>query len=505
MTGPDAGVADGDAFFDVIVIGAGLSGIAAAHHLKTHCPTRSFVILEGRDAIGGTWDLFRYPGIRSDSDMSTLGYSFRPWASDAAFASGPAIRDYVRATAKEEGIERCIRFGHRVTAANWDSTAARWIVEVTSNAGGAATQLKMSCRFLFFCSGYYDYDKGHDPEWPGRETFKGAVVHPQHWPAALDWRDKRVVIIGSGATAITLVPELARDAAHVTMLQRTPTYIIALPAQDRIGARLRKVLPAGFAYRLVRWINILLAMLFYGYSRWRPERVKALILRGARHFLGASFDVEQHLSPPYNPWDQRLCVAPDADFFRAISSGKASIVTANMASFTPRGIRTSEGDEIESDVIVTATGLQLKVLGGARLSLDGSPVDPSKSVMYRGTMYSGVPNLAVASGYTNASWTLKCELSAIYVCRLLNRMKAQGFDVCVAQHDGASQETQPAIGLTSGYIQRSATLLPRQGSESPWRIYQNYLLDLCTLKFSRLADGSLQFSRAPRSSASLFI
>ncbi|WP_048439571.1 NAD(P)/FAD-dependent oxidoreductase [Caenimonas sp. SL110] len=498
---PDAGGAAQGAFFDVIVIGAGLSGIAAAHHLQTLCPSRSFAILEGRDAIGGTWDLFRYPGIRSDSDMSTLGYSFRPWTSDASFASGPAIRDYVQAAARQEGIEQHIRFGHRVTAANWDSHAARWTVQVTATAGEGNTQLSMTCRFLFFCSGYYDYDKGHAPEWPGRDTFRGEIVHPQHWPAALDWRGKAVVVIGSGATAITLVPELARDAAHVTMVQRSPTYIIALPALDSVGARLRMLLPAGTAYRLVRWKNIAAAMLFYGYSRWRPERVKALIARGARHFLGASFDVERHLSPAYKPWDQRLCVAPDADFFRAIRSGKASIVTAAMQAFTPRGIRTSQGQEIEADVIVTATGLQLKVLGGARLTLDGMAVDPSKSVMYRGTMYSGVPNLAVASGYTNASWTLKCELSARYVCRLLNRMQSKGQDVCVARYEGASQDTQPAIGLTSGYIQRSVALLPRQGLKSPWRMYQNYLLDLATLRFSRLSDGALTFSTAPKSNA----
>ncbi|MES2632133.1 MAG: NAD(P)/FAD-dependent oxidoreductase [Pseudomonadota bacterium] len=499
MTGPDARVAADDAFFDVIVIGAGLSGIAAAHHLQTLCPSRSFVILEGRDAIGGTWDLFRYPGIRSDSDMSTLGYSFRPWTSDASFASGPAIRDYVRATASEEGIEQHIRFGQRVTAANWDSQSARWTVQVTSSEGDGDTHRAMTCRFLFFCSGYYDYDKGHEPEWPGRESFKGDVVHPQHWPATLDWRGKAVVVIGSGATAITLVPEMARHAAHVTMLQRSPTYIMALPALDRTSARLRRLLPAGLAYRLVRWKNILLAMMFYGYSRWQPDRVKALILRGARHFLGASFDVDRHLSPAYKPWDQRLCIAPDADFFRAIKSGKASIVTAAMEAFTPRGIRTSGGDEIEADVIVTATGLQLKVFGGAGLTLDGTPVDPAKSVMYRGTMYSGVPNLAVASGYTNASWTLKCELSARYVCRLLNRMEAQGQDVCVAQFHAQDQETEPAIDLTSGYIQRSVAMLPRQGSKSPWRIYQNYFLDLVTLRFSRLSDGALRFSPTPKS------
>jgi monooxygenase len=486
-------VPEGDVFIDVVVVGAGLSGIAAGHYLQTLCRARTYVILESRDAIGGTWDLFRYPGVRSDSDMSTLGYSFRPWASDVSFAAGPAIRDYVRATAREEGIDRHIRFGHRVTGADWDSRSARWTVSATR--GDGKEPVRFTCRFLFFCSGYYDYARGHEPEWPGRASFPGTVVHPQHWPAGLDYLGKRVIVIGSGATAVTLVPDMAKQAAHVTMLQRSPSYIIALPANDRIGALLRRVLPARMAYRLVRWKNIGIAMLFYLYSRWKPERVRALIRHGARQLLGPTFDVDRHLAPSYKPWDQRLCIAPDADIFRAVRSGKADIVTGQIDSFTPRGIRLVSGEELTADVIVTATGLQLQLLGGARIMIDGAVLDASKSVVYRGTMYSGVPNFAVASGYTNASWTLKCELSARYVCRLLNTMDARQLDTCVPVHDATGLATEPAIGLTSGYIQRSAALLPRQGMRSPWRMYQNYLLDLLTLRFARLRDGVLSFTR----------
>ena len=482
-------------FFDVIVVGAGLSGIAAAHYLQERCPARTYVVLEGRDAVGGTWDLFRYPGVRSDSDMSTLGYSFRPWTSDASFARGDAIRDYVTQTAQEEGIDRHIRFGHRVVAADWESSRSRWRVTVAAPDG----ERVVACAFLFFCSGYYDYARGHEPQWPGQDGFAGSVVHPQRWPEALDWRGRRVVVIGSGATAVTLVPAMAAQAAHVTMLQRSPSYIIALPAHDALGARLRRWLPAGLAWRLVRWKNILLAMLLFQYSRRRPEQMKRLIERGAQKLLGPAFDVQRHLSPRYQPWDQRLCISPDADFFTAIRAGRAGIVTGEIESFTRRGIRLQGGEEVEADIVVTATGLQLKLLGGAKLSIDGAAADASQSVVYRGTMYSGIPNLAVASGYTNASWTLKCELSARFVCRVLNAMAASGATVCTPVAAPGVATGQPFLDLTSTYVQRDAALLPRQGAHRPWRMYQNYLLDLLALKFTPLRDGVLRFTggRAP--------
>lgn len=428
--------------------------------------------------------------------MCTLGYSFRPWTSDATFATGRLIRDYVTETAREEGIAGHIRFGHRVTAADWDSARARWTLSVSMVSGEA---LSMQCRFVFFCSGYYDYEAGHAPDWPGRDSFRGRIVHPQHWPEGVDWAGRQVVVIGSGATAVTLVPELAATAAHVTMLQRSPSYIVALPAHDRVGAALRRLLPRGLAYRLVRWKNITLAAAFYQYCHRWPARARALLRRSARHFLGQEFDVDRHLSPSYNPWEQRLCIAPDADIFKAIRSGRASVVTDTIERFTPSGIRLASGRELPADVIVTATGLQLKMLGGARVSIDGAPVDAARSLVYRGIMYSGVPNMALATGYTNASWTLKCELAARYVCRLLNHMQARGLDSVVPVADAdAMASTLPFLNLSSGYIQRASDLLPRQGTRRPWRMYQNYLLDLLSLKFSPLRGGALRFASARR-------
>jgi monooxygenase len=478
--------------FDVVIVGAGISGIAAAHYLQALCPGRTYTILESRQAIGGTWDLFRYPGVRSDSDMFTLGYSFRPWESDASFASGPLIRNYVTDTARTEGIARHIRFGHRVTGAQWDSQQARWTVTAATDDG---MNSDIACRFLFFCSGYYDYERGHEPEFAGRESFAGTIVHPQHWPEGLDYAGKRVVVIGSGATAITLVPEMAARAAHVTMLQRSPSYIIALPARDAIGALLRRVLPRAMSYRLIRWKNILLASAFYQYSRRWPQRARALLIRAAQRLLGPQFDVA-HLSPRYDPWDQRLCIAPDGDMFQALRSGKASIVTDDIERFTPAGIRLASGEELPADIIVTATGLQLKLIGGAQLVVDGQPANLSKALIYRGLMYSGVPNMAVASGYTNASWTLKCELAARYVCRLLNHMQAKDQDICVpVPAHGVEASGEMFLNLTSGYVQRAAGSLPQQGTRKPWRMYQNYLRDLLSLRFSSLRDGALRFKK----------
>jgi len=474
--------------FDVIVVGAGISGVAAGHYLRTECPDRSFAILEGREAIGGTWDLFRYPGIRSDSDMFTLGFTFRPWTSDAAIAEGPAIRQYVQDTARDEGLQDRIRFRHRVTAADWDSREARWTVQVDA-AGQPQT---WRCRFLFFCSGYYDYARGHDPAFPDRERFAGRIVHPQHWPQDLDAAGKRIVVIGSGATAVTLIPALAQSAAHVTMLQRSPSYILAIPGRDAIGRGLQRLLPRKLAYRLIRWKNILLTTALYQLSRRRPQAMRRWLVQQAHKSSGV--DV-QHLQPRYEPWDQRLCIVPDADLFAALRSGRASIVTDQVAGYTPTGLRLASGTELPADIVITATGLKLQLFGGARLTVDGRSVQPAEALSYKGMMLAGVPNLANAMGYTNASWTLKAELIARQVCRILNHMRSRGLDVVMPVHEGDAGETRPALDLQSGYIQRAAGVLPRQGDQKPWRIYQNYLLDLLSLRLGKLADGALRFGR----------
>ena len=479
--------------FDVIIVGAGLSGVASAYYLQTECPGRSYAILEGRQALGGTWDLFRYPGIRSDSDMFTLGYSFRPWDGDRLITEGPAIRDYVADTARENGIDSHIRYGHRVVEARWRSDRACW--ELTVAVAGTPGEQRLRCRFLSFCSGYYDYEQGFDVQWPGRGDFKGRIVHPQHWPADLDCTGRKVVIIGSGATAVTLLPELAQQASHVTMLQRSPSYIMALPARDAVGAALRRWLPRGMAHGLIRWKNILLARWLYRVARRRPEAVRRFLLKSARQLLGPDFDVDKHLNPRYSPWDQRLCIAPDGDWFKAIRSGKADIVTDAIDAFTPGGIRLASGAELAADVIVTATGLRLQLLGGARLWVDGEPVSLNQTLSYKGAMYGGIPNLTSTFGYTNASWTLKAELISRYMCRLLNHMAAGHWDICVPENYRPVAVTGPAIDLSSGYIQRAAALLPRQGQRKPWRMNQDYLKDLFALRFSGLDDGDLHFYR----------
>ncbi|WP_315747654.1 MULTISPECIES: NAD(P)/FAD-dependent oxidoreductase [unclassified Bradyrhizobium] len=481
--------------FDVLIVGAGLSGIGAAYHLTHKCPAKSFVILEGRGAIGGTWDLFRYPGIRSDSDMFTLGYSFKPWKESKAIADGPQILNYIRETATETGADRKIRFNHRVTRATWLSEEARWTVEAERSAGeGAPEIVRFTCNFLFMCAGYYKYEAGYLPEFKGTVDFKGRLVHPQQWPEDLDYAGKRVIVIGSGATAVTLVPAMAKTAAHVTMLQRSPTYVVSRPAQDPLANRLRRNLPASLAYHLIRWRNVLFSMYFFQLSRRKPHQVKELILGGVRASLGPDYDIATHFTPRYNPWDQRLCLVPDGDLFRAIRDKRASVVTAEIDGFTEKGVRLQDGSELEADIIVTATGLVLQVLGGIEVVVDGRKVDFADTLNYKGMMYSDVPNFAAALGYTNASWTLKCDLTCDYVCRLLNYMDRHGYKQCRPHNDDPTVEPMPSLNFTSGYVQRSIAKLPKQGSKRPWRLYQNYALDIVSLRFGKVDDGVMRYS-----------
>jgi cation diffusion facilitator CzcD-associated flavoprotein CzcO len=478
-------------FFDVVIVGAGLSGVGAAYHLQAEAPDRSYVILEGRDAIGGPRDLCRSPGVRSDSAMYTLGYNFKPWREAKAIADGPSILRYVRETARENGIEPHIRFGQQVVSAAWSSEDAAWTVEARAHDGRIR---KLACNFLFLCGGYYDYEQGYRPEVPGRERFKGTVVHPQHWPEGLDYAGKRVVVIGSGATAVTLAPEMAKVAAHVTMLQRSPTYVVSRPAEDGMANWLRAHLPAKLAYQIVRWRNVLMGMYFYRLTRKKPAQVKAQIIRMVRDQLGPGYDVETHFTPTYNPWDQRLCLVPDADLFQAIKAGSASVVTDRIETFTEDGLRLASGAELAADIIVTATGLNLKVLNGVRLTVDGARIEPAKALAYKGMMYEGVPNLASAFGYTNASWTLKCDLTCEYVTRLLNHMKAKGLRQVTPVNTDPGVEPRPWLDFSSGYVQRAIGAFPKQGSKAPWKLHQNYALDLMSLRYSPLEDGVLTFS-----------
>ena len=480
--------------FDVVIVGAGLSGIGAGCHLTTKCPGKSFVLLEGRDTIGGTWDLFRYPGIRSDSDMYTLGYSFRPWTEAKAIADGPAILRYVRETAEAYGVDRKIRFGHTVKRAAWSSAEALWTVD--AERGPEKEPVRFTCNFLFTCSGYYDYAGGYTPEFAGRERFRGEIVHPQQWPEKLDYAGKRVVVIGSGATAVTLVPAMAQTAAHVTMLQRSPTYIVSRPAEDAFANWLRRKLPAKLAYGVTRWRNVLLTMFFYNLARKKPAKFKAGVLKGVRAQLGPDYDVATHFTPSYNPWDQRLCLVPDSDLFRALRSGSASVVTDQIETFTETGLRLKSGAELDADVVVTATGLKLILLGGIEITVDGVRTELAKSMSYKGMMFSGVPNLAAAFGYTNASWTLKADLTCEYVCRLLGYMDRRGYGQCTPVKD-ASVKEEPFLDFSSGYVQRSLDQLPRQGTTKPWKLHQNYARDMLTLRLGRLDDGTMRFAPKP--------
>ncbi len=478
--------------FDVLIVGAGLSGIGAACHLRRDCPDYSFALLEARDSLGGTWDLFRYPGIRSDSDMYTLGYSFKPWTNPQAIADGPSILKYLRETAEEYGVTNLIRYRHRVVSAAWCSDSATWTLAV--RRGDDDEPVTMRCNFLLSCSGYYDYAQGYTPVFEGQDDFTGRLVHAQHWPEHLDYRDRKVVVIGSGATAVTLVPELAKQAASTVMLQRSPTYIASIPSRDSLAERLRGHLPAGVVYRLTRWKRVLWQMYVYNISRRRPREVKRYLVNLVRRELGPDFDVETHFTPRYNPWDQRLCAVPDSDMFAAIREKRATVVTDHIERFTPRGLRLRSGRELEADIVVLATGLNMQFMGNVSLTVDGRAVIPSEQLVYRGMMLSNVPNLAQVFGYTNSSWTLKADLTSDYVCRLLRHMRRTGARQVMARLRPGETGEAPLLDFSAGYVLRARDRFPRQGSETPWRLHQNYLLDFLSLRFSSLTRTALEFS-----------
>ncbi len=481
---------------DVLIIGAGVSGIGAAYHLQARCPDRSYAIVEARDAMGGTWDLFRYPGVRSDSDMFTLGYRFRPWTGGKAITDGPSIKAYIEDTARAYGIDRKIRFAHRVVGASWSSAEARWTVSM--EVGPQRERRALTAQFLYTCTGYYDYAKGYLPEWEGSGDFRGRFVHPQSWPEDLDYAGKRVVVIGSGATAVTLVPAMAegpKAAASVTMLQRSPTYVSSLPAADGIANVFREVMSEDAAYAAARWKNILRQMLFFNVARAWPGFFRRLIQKGNRAELGTDFDVETHFNPKYDPWDERFCIVPDGDLFRVLREGRAQVVTDQIARFDASGIVLKSGRHLDADIVVTATGLVVQLLGGMTLDVDGQRINLADTMAYRGMMYSGVPNLASAFGYTNASWTLKCDLTSEHVCRLLNHMDAKGYVQATPQRD-PGLEGEPVLDFTSGYVQRALPYLPKQGPAAPWRLYQNYIRDLFLLRHGRVNHRVMQFRRA---------
>ncbi|WP_259316249.1 flavin-containing monooxygenase [Capillimicrobium parvum] len=485
--------------FDVLIVGAGISGIGAAHHLQANLPARTYAILEARDAIGGTWDLFRYPGIRSDSDLHTFGYAFKPWTGDKAIADGPAILAYIEETARENGIDRHIRFGHRVVRADWSSEHAVWTVQVERPARGDT--LEMTARWLFCASGYYRYDEGFTPQLRGLERFEGEIVHPQHWPEALDHAGRRVVVIGSGATAVTLVPALAADAAHVTMLQRSPSYVLPLPSRDPIANWLRRIFGDRRGYALARRKNIRRQQLVYGFSRRFPRAARRLIRWvNAKQLEGAAADVDVDFKPSYDPWDQRLCAAADGDLFRELRRGTASVVTDHIETFTEHGIRLRSGRELEADLVVTATELNLLAFGGIELRVDGREVRLPETVAYKGLMLSGVPNFAFSIGYTNSSWTLKVDLVCEYLCRLLAHLDATGHDACVPQLDG-ELETRPLLDFRAGYVLRSLDAFPRAGDRAPWQLAMSYDADVQTLRRGTVDDGTLRFLDARRPAA----
>jgi cation diffusion facilitator CzcD-associated flavoprotein CzcO len=477
--------------FDVLIVGAGVSGIGTACHLSMDCPGKSFAVLERREAIGGTWDLFRYPGIRSDSDMFTFGYKFRPWHELDTLASGPSIQRYLVETAREYGVEDKIRYGLKITRADWSSADARWTLTAEYGPGGETRHYR--CNYLILCTGYYRYDAGYMPDFPGIEDFRGQVIHPQHWPEDLDYAGKNVVVIGSGATAVTLVPAMAEDTAHITMLQRSPSYVISIPAFDKVSALLQRFLPKKWVFALARRRNIRLQRLIYVAAKKYPGLMRRLLLRWTRKNLGEDADM-RHFSPDYRPWDERLCAVPDADLFRVIREGKASVVTDHIETFTESGIRLRSGETLEADIVVSATGLDVTLMGDMRIVVDGETRPANEVMTYKGLLIEDVPNLAVIFGYTNASWTLKVDIAADYLCRLLNHMDAKGYRFAVPRDEEDCKEEIPVMGeLNSGYLRRASHRLPRQGRKFPWRTLNNYGRDKKILLKDPVEDGILKF------------
>lgn len=479
---------------DVLIVGAGISGIGGAVHLSKSCPDLSFAVLEGRKAMGGTWDLFRYPGIRSDSDMHTLGFAFKPWTHEKSIADAPSILDYLHETAREYDIEKAIRYNHRVTKIEWNSATARWTVTVRKDD---KEMVQMQCRFLYMCTGYYSYTDPYQPEFPGRDSFKGPFFHPQFWPEGLDFRNKRVIVIGSGATAVTIVPAMAEEGAgHVVMLQRSPTWFVTRPARDGFANTLRKILPESVAYSITRFKNINWQQYFYKLTQRNPEKVRQKLLDMTTKELPAGYDVATHFTPRYNPWEQRLCLVPDSDFFKAIKSGKAEVVTDHIDRIDETGILLKSGKHLDADIIVSATGLKMEIMSGVEMLVDGAPRRVGETFSYKGCMYSDVPNLASSFGYSNASWTLKADLISEYVCRLLNHMKQTGTDYCVAEPHGVSEHEEGMMNLTSGYVQRAKGLVPKQGDIDPWVIHHDYNADKKLMRYGKLEDGAMHFYKA---------
>ena len=480
-------------YLDIVIIGAGLSGIGGACHIAREMPGKSYIILESRGAMGGTWDLFRYPGIRSDSDMHTLGYNFKPWQHRKAIADGPSILSYINDTAREYAVDQHIRYHQRVIRISWCGDSALWTLTISDKNNQLS---EITCRFIYSCTGYYRYDKGYTPKFFGADDFAGQIIHPQHWPEDLDYRDKKVVVIGSGATAVTLVPAMAKTASHVTMLQRSPTYVISRPDEDKIAQTLSQYLPAKLAYLIIRWKNVSQQALLFQMSRRWPRAVKRMLLKWAQTELGNNFDVNTHFNPTYKPWDQRLCLVPNGDLFSALREGTASVVTDHIKSFTKHGIALRSGQELQADIIVSATGLELLALGGMEIEVDGHRINLSDRVGYRGMMLTDIPNLIIATGYTNASWTLKCDLTSEYMCRMLQHMDRHNLDYCVSRKTNDDMQLVDFIDLRSGYIDRAIKDFPKQGSQSPFKLYQNYLLDILSLRFGSLKDRALEYGKA---------
>ena len=475
---------------DVLIIGAGLSGIGGACHLRRSSPDRSFMILESREASGGTWDLFRYPGIRSDSDMYTFGYGFKPWSDKSSIADGHKILSYIREAAAEYDVEQHIRYQHKVVSASWSSTQSRWLV--TAERGDTGEQATISCQFIFSCSGYYDYDQGYTPEFAGIDSFKGQVIHAQHWPEQMDYQGKRVVVIGSGATAVTLVPAMSQDTASLVMLQRTPTYIASVPKEQPLAETLRKWLPDSWVFRLIRWKQVLFQIYLYQLSRRNPQRLRKYLLGLVRKEMGPDYDVDTHFTPDYNPWDQRLCGVPDGDLFTAIRENRAEVVTDHIDQFNKEGIHLKSGKQLDADIVVLATGLNLKFAGGVQYSVDGKVLDFAEHFIFRGMMFSGLPNMAFTVGYTNSSWTLKADLTGQYVSRLLNKMARHGYTTETPRLTGEVEE-MPLLDFDAGYVLRSRESFPKQGNRLPWKNYQNYIRDFIGLRLGRQNDDELEF------------